>query len=390
MSDVDTYQQAQEEAAQRAEEAAHIERERQRAELRSTPFADTAGKPRRIVEAQVAQISTMTNMRSGDLPDVQDLAISILETGLLHPPLVRTVDGDQPYELMAGRRRLAAMALVDSVSDEPLTWRFDCIEGLSKREALTMQFAENFHQAKPEPIQFARAVRAIMREDPELSAADVSRTVGAPTDWTRKALRMLNLPEEILAKIESGDLSFTNADFVRRGIAKGAISEEQATELVDQHVAGQLSATELKFGAGYVPPPPPNYEEHSKALDEARWAAKRGEKNDANDGWGSEKLESGPPAPALGNREPLTPRPATHDVSQAQLDAYLLGTVLAQVAPNALLAEIGVERGGVYRWAQSLPAADRLGRLRQVAQGMLALDPQPPAEIFGRERARAA
>ncbi len=28
-----------------------------------------------------------------------------------------------------------------------------------------MQFAENFHQAKPEPIQFARAVRAIMRDN---------------------------------------------------------------------------------------------------------------------------------------------------------------------------------------------------------------------------------
>src|ERR1700751_5797017 len=112
MSDVDKYQQAQEEAAQRREEAARVQRERQLAELRSAPVAATAGKPRRIVEATVDQVSTMTNMRAGDLPDLHELAISILETGLLQPPLVRTTDNEQqPYELMAGRRRLAALGL---------------------------------------------------------------------------------------------------------------------------------------------------------------------------------------------------------------------------------------------------------------------------------------
>jgi ParB/RepB/Spo0J family partition protein len=400
MSDVDKYQQAQEEAAQRREEAARVQRGRQLAELRSAPVADTAAKPRRIVEATLAQVATMTNMRAGDLPDVHELAISILETGLLSPPLVRITDNArQPYELMAGRRRLAAMGLVDSVSDAPRTWRFDCIDGVSKREALTMQFAENFHQAKPEPIQFARAVRAIMREDPELTAADVSRMVGAPTAWTQKALRMLHLPEEIVEKIETGDLSFTNADFVRRGLAKGTISEAEATDLVDQHVSGRLSSTELKFGAGYVPPPPPNYDEHSTALDEARWAAKRGEMNDAysekGDGWDNEKLRDGPSDPSnVTNRERVTERLGAHEgeqeVSHAQLDAYLLGRVLARMAPQPLLAELGVDRDRVYVWAQTLPAADRLGRLRHVALAMLAEDPEPPAEIFGEQPVQAA
>ena len=57
-----------------------------------------------------------------------------------------------------------------------------------------MQFAENFHQSKPEPVQFARAARLIMAEDPSLTAAEVSRIVGAPPAWTRKALRLLELP----------------------------------------------------------------------------------------------------------------------------------------------------------------------------------------------------
>jgi ParB/RepB/Spo0J family partition protein len=402
MSDVDRYQQAEEEAAQRREEVARVQRERRLAELRSAPVADTAGRTRRIVEATLEQVSTMTNMRSGDLSDLHELAISILEMGLLHPPLVRATDNEQqPYEVVAGRRRLAAMGLVDSVAEEPRTWRFDCIDGVSTREALSMQFAENFHQAKPEPIQFARAVRAIMREDPDLTAAEVSRIVGAPAAWTQKALRMLNLPGDIVERIESGDLSFTNADFVRRGIAKGAISETEAAELVERHVSGQLSSAELKFGAGYVPPPPPSYEEHSKALDEARWAAKRGEKNDSysekdnGDGWDKEKLGDEPSYSSnVANRERVTERQRAHDpereVSHAQLDAYLLGRVLARMAPEPLLAELGVDREGVYLWAQKLPDADRLGGLRHVALAMLAADPEPPAEIFGHQAARAA
>ncbi len=377
-----------------------MQRERRLAELRSAPVADTAGKTRRIVEATLEQVSTMTNMRSGDLSDLHELAISILETGLLHPPLVRATDSEQRYELVAGRRRLAAMGLVDSAAQEPRTWRFDCIDGVSTREALSMQFAENFHQAKPEPIQFARAVRAIMREDPELSAAEVSRIVGAPAAWTQKALRMLNLPGEIVQRIESGDLSFTNADFVRRGIAKGAISETQATELVERHVSGQLSSTELKFGAGYVPPAPPSYEEHAKALDDARWAAKRGAKNDSysekdnGDGWDKETLGGEPSYSSnVANRERVTDRQRAHDaereISHAQLDAYLLGRVLTRMAPATLLAELGVDRDDVYLWAQQLPDAERLGGLRQVALAMLAADPEPPAEIFGPQAARA-
>ena len=56
----------------------------------------------------------MVNMRVGALPDLHELAVSIKETGLLHPPLVRaTGEEDVPYELLAGRRRFGAMTLLD-------------------------------------------------------------------------------------------------------------------------------------------------------------------------------------------------------------------------------------------------------------------------------------
>ena len=61
---------------------------------------------------------------------------------------------------------------------------------------------------------------------------------GALQAWTQKALRLLELPEAIVERVERGDLSFTAADFVRRGIDRGDVTAERAKDLVDQHVDG--------------------------------------------------------------------------------------------------------------------------------------------------------
>src|SRR3954452_14480209 len=276
MSQVDKLQDAEEQVAQMREEAARTAREEATADLQKAPLSDTAAKAHTTVTAPLSQVRTMVNMRVGALPDLHELAVSIKETGLLHPPLVRaTGEDDVPYELLAGRRRFAAMSLLDEAEGAREEWRFTLVDGISKREALTMQFAENFHQSKPEPVQFARAARAIMAEDPSLTAAEVSRLVGAPLAWTRKSLKVLDLPESVVQRVEEGDLSFTVADIVRRGIARGDVSAQEASELVEQATNGEISSAGLKLGVGYVPPKPKNYEEESRKLDEARWAATR-------------------------------------------------------------------------------------------------------------------
>src|SRR4051794_38459191 len=316
---VDTFQDAEEEVAQLREEAARKEREQRRAELRRPPVAQTADKPHTLISAALADVRVMANMRTGTLEELQELAISIRETGLLHPPLVReTGEADKPYELLAGQRRFAAMQLVDEAADSPQQWRFTLIENISRREALTMQFAENFHQRKPEPVQFARAARAIMAEDPSLTAAEVSRIVGAPAAWTQKSLKLLELPEAIVERVERGDLSFTAADFVRRGLANGKVSPERAEELVEQHVEGELSTKGLKFGVGYVPPPPENYEEVSARLDAARRAAAPAPREPRDEDDDYEPTANGRATATLAPRRP----------SETELDSYVLGEFL--------------------------------------------------------------
>jgi ParB/RepB/Spo0J family partition protein len=351
---VDKLQEAEEHVAQMREEAARSEREAQTADLRQAPIADTAGKAHRAITAPLAHVRAMSNMRTGVLDDVHELAVSIRETGLLHPPLVRaTGEEEQPYELLAGQRRFAAMRLVDEASDTTEAWRFTLVDGISRREALTMQFAENFHQNKPEPVQFARAARLIMAEDPSLTAAEVSRIVGAPPAWTRKALRLLELPDAIVERVERGDLSFTAADFVRRGIVRGDVSADRAEALVEEHANGALSGVELKYGVGYVPPPPENYAEISDRLDAARRAAEKPPREERDD------YES---SPAPSRTEP--PR-----LSDADLDGYVLGAFLFHSATERsrkLLRITG--EADAHEYARSLHPHERLAALRSLAR----------------------
>jgi ParB/RepB/Spo0J family partition protein len=357
---VDKLQEAEEQVAQMREEAARDEQDALREDLRRPPLDETAAKAHRPITAPLAHVRTMTNMRTGPLEDIHELAVSIRETGLLHPPLVReTGEEEQPYELLAGQRRFAAMKLLDD-ADEAVDWRFTVVDGVSTREALTMQFAENFHQSKPEPVQFARAVRLIMKEDESLTAAEVSRIVGAPVDWTRKSLKLLELPEGILARVERGDLSFTTADFVRRQVARGAVTEQKAQELVEAHAEGGLSSTELKFGAGYVPPPPKDYEETSARLDAARReASKPAPREERDEDWSDS------------SSAPSVPAPAAYDdgLGDAEVDAFVLGAFLHHSATprtKKLLRITG--EADAHEYARSLRPHERLPALRSFAR----------------------
>jgi ParB/RepB/Spo0J family partition protein len=350
---VDKLQEAEEHVAQMREEAARKESETRGADLRRAPLADTAAKAHRAIAAPLAQVRTMSNMRTGALEDVHELAVSIRETGLLHPPLVRaTGDEAQPYELLAGQRRFAAMRLLDEASSESQDWRFTLIDGISRREALSMQFAENFHQSKPEPVQFARAARLIMAEDPSLTAAEVSRIVGAPPAWTGKALRLLELPDAIVERVERGDLSFTAADFVRRAVARGDVTPERAEALVEEHANGALSGIELKYGVGYVPPPPENYQETSDRLDAARRAAAEAPREERE-----ERVE----VPA--------PRPARSGPSDAELDGYVLGAFLFHSATDRRRKALRIAgEADAHEYARSLHPSERLLALRSLAR----------------------
>jgi ParB family transcriptional regulator, chromosome partitioning protein len=353
---VDKLQEAEEAVAQMREEEARQARAALGEDLRRPPVADTATKAHRPITVRLDQVRVMSNMRTGALEDLHELAVSIRETGLLHPPLVRETGEETPYELLAGNRRYAALRLLDQADGEDSEWRFTVVDGISRREALSMQFAENFHQTKPEPVAFARAARQIMAEDPSLTAAEVSRIVGAPPAWTRKALRLLELPEAIVERVERGDLSFTAADFVRRGIARGDVTAEKAEALVEEHANGALSGVELKYGVGYVPPLAPDHQEVADRMN----GAERRPRDDYDPSEPS-------PEPEFYSAPPSTTAPPR--ISDADVDGYILGAFLFHSATERSRKVLRITgEADAHEYARSLQPSERLAALRSLAR----------------------
>jgi hypothetical protein len=283
------------------------------------------------------------------------------------------------------------MRLVDEAEGEPREWDLDVRVGMTRREALTLQFAENFHQRKPEPIMFARAVRQIMIEDPELTAAEVSRITGAPADWTRSALKLLDLPA-IAERVEAGDLAFTAADMVRRAISTGRVEEEEAVELAAKAADGEITTGELRRAVGYVPPKPANYDQLASELDRQRWEARRaadtGEgRGDADQrDWESGGLDGGarPVDPAAGGARPDASAGESAEEAErraSELDAYLLGRVLNGIADEyrELLGIVDDEES--FQYAFALRPYERVAALRMLARKLLEADRTPPREL---------
>ncbi|MGH2630284.1 MAG: ParB/RepB/Spo0J family partition protein [Actinomycetota bacterium] len=136
-----------------------------------------------------------------DPEEIQSLAASIREVGILQPIVVRR-SGEEGYELVAGERRLRA-AKVAGLATVPVVLR-DTGDADLLREALI----ENIHRQDLGPIELAEAFRQLL-EDLGLKQEDLAERVGVSRSHIANTIRLLQLPlesQQLLtdAKIQAG------------------------------------------------------------------------------------------------------------------------------------------------------------------------------------------
>jgi ParB family chromosome partitioning protein len=127
------------------------------------------------------------------------LAISLQERGVLQPVLVRPLPGGT-YELVAGERRWRAAQLAGLEQIPALVQQRD--DAMSLEAALI----ENMAREDLNPVEEARAVAALV-EELGLTREEVGRRVGRSRVAVSNLLRLLDLPDEALALVESGALA---------------------------------------------------------------------------------------------------------------------------------------------------------------------------------------
>jgi ParB family chromosome partitioning protein len=163
---------------------------------------------------------------------IGELADSIGKVGLLQPIIVRPL-GDG-YQIIAGERRwrAARVAGLERVPVRVLT--------TSEVEALEIALIENLQREDLNAIEEARGYRRLLAEH-QMTQAELADKVSKSRSAITNALRLLDLPDEVVDLVYSGKLSAGHA----RAIL-GVPEEVARTRLAAKVVEDGLSVRETE------------------------------------------------------------------------------------------------------------------------------------------------
>ncbi len=140
--------------------------------------------------------------------DIEELARSIQEVGLLHPPLVRFLPASDQYEIIAGERRVMACRLL-GYSHIPAIIR-DSVDHL---EAAKAALVENMQRVDLNPVEIAISIRAMMQEF-DLNQEMLAEHIGKKRSTVANYVRLLQLPAKIQESLAQGVISMAHAKII--------------------------------------------------------------------------------------------------------------------------------------------------------------------------------
>jgi ParB family chromosome partitioning protein len=135
--------------------------------------------------------------------DLEELAASIREQGVLQPVVVRR-RAQGGYELLVGERRLRASKLAGARKVPAI------IREVDDRQALEQALVENVQRADLGPLEEAHAYRNLV-DLFELTQEEAARRVGKSRVHVTNTLRLLDLPEEVKVLMAEGALQAGHA-----------------------------------------------------------------------------------------------------------------------------------------------------------------------------------
>ena len=165
---------------------------------------------------------------------VSVLAVSIKAQGLVQPVVVRPrLEGG--YELIAGERRWRA------AREAQLTTVPAVVREADDRDTLLLALVENVAREDLSPIEEARAY-AVLIDEFALTLGEVADRVGRSKPTVSNRIRLLELPDDILAMIARHELTEGHAravlsipdDADRRRLAKRIVAEGMSVRAAER------------------------------------------------------------------------------------------------------------------------------------------------------------
>ena len=167
-----------------------------------------------------------------DEEKLNELSESIKKNGIIQPIAVRkNRSSSEPYEIVAGERRWLA-AQKAGLHEVPIT-----ILDLNDSETLEVAIVENIQREDLNIVEEARGYKRLNEEfgyEQDKIAIMMSRS----RSHISNTLRLLNLPKDIIAMLEQGELT--------AGQARPLIGMPNASSIAEEIVAKKLSARSIE------------------------------------------------------------------------------------------------------------------------------------------------
>lgn len=198
--------------------------------------------------------------------DLEELAESIREKGVIQPLIVTSDSNNGLYELVAGERRLRASKLA-GLTRVPVV----VIDGIDENGLLELALIENIQRTDLNPIEEADAYKKLIDKF-GYTQEETAKKVGKQRSTITNLLRLLKLPVTVQKEISSGVLSEGHGRAlirlveephkmleVKELIIKKGLSVREAEKIIKKAAANKITpvrsiaaATESEMPQSYV------------------------------------------------------------------------------------------------------------------------------------------
>ena len=158
-----------------------------------------------------------------DQAELQELANSIKENGLIQPIILRKIGNEDHYEIIAGERRFRATILAGFSKISAI------VKKINNHEALELAIIENIQRTDLSLIEEADGYQKLIEEF-SYSQDQIAKRVGKSRSHVANLLRLLGLPASVRELLDKKVISMGHA----RAIINSNSPEKLAKKIVDE------------------------------------------------------------------------------------------------------------------------------------------------------------
>lgn len=165
--------------------------------------------------------------------NLEELTNSIKEQGIIQPIIVRSdKNSDNKYEIIAGERRWLA-AQNAGLHEVPVV-----VTNVDDAKSLEFAIIENVQRKDLNAIEEAKGYEKLI-DDFNYNQEKLSKFIGKSRSYIANSLRLLSLPDEVLAMVEKEDIT--------AGHARSLIGLNNATDVAKKIIQKKYSVRQAEL-----------------------------------------------------------------------------------------------------------------------------------------------